>query len=171
MKENRAFTILKSDATNGDGGYGAGVLDLNHVTPLIIDCATGNVSIDMEALHGRSQIEKKVRFSHDLAHATDAYDRYWIVWLVLQRGANGPYYYGCSASEVRIAKAERRIRLGYKSLPEQVNFLDKALKGHCIVHHLDAASRRQLAHFCMQYNEAYWQHTPDTFKQHFPEVL
>ncbi len=32
-----AFTILKNDSTDGDGGFGVGVIDLNNITPIIID--------------------------------------------------------------------------------------------------------------------------------------
>lgn len=60
-----AFTIFKNDSTDGDGGFGVGVIDLNNITPIIIDCDKEEAYIDIDALHGRSQIEKKVRFSPD----------------------------------------------------------------------------------------------------------
>lgn len=165
MKEKLHFTILSNDSSDGDGGYGVGTLDLNNVTPLIIDCENECVYIDLEALHGRSIIEKKVRFSPDLTHASDDYYRYWIVWVAIQVGQNGPYYAGCTASEVRVSKEERRIKLGYKSLPEQVNYLDKALKGKFILNHLDAKSKRLLYQFLAGFNEQYWQQSPEEIKQ------
>jgi len=165
MKEKMHFTILSNDSTEGDGGYGVGTLDLNNVTPIIIDCENEHVFIDLEALHGRSKIEKKVRFSTDLAHASDDYNRYWIVWVALQVGENGPYYAGCTASEVRVSKEERRIKLGYKSLPEQVNFLDKALKGKFLLNHVDSISKKLLYQFLTDFNEEYWKHSPEELKQ------
>lgn len=164
MKEKIHFTILSNDSTDGDGGYGVGTLDLNNVTPIIIDGEKEHVFIDLEALHGRSMIEKKVRFSPDLAHASDDYYRYWIVWVALQVGANGPYYAGCTASEVRVSKEERRIKLGYKSLPEQVNYLDKALKGKFLLNHVDTNSKKLLSQFLSEFNEAYWKHSPEELK-------
>jgi len=45
MKEKIHFTILSNDSTDGDGGYGVGTLDLNNVTPVIIDCEKEHVFI------------------------------------------------------------------------------------------------------------------------------
>lgn len=59
IKKKIQFNILSSDSTNGDGGFGVGTLDLNNITPVIIDVEREDVFIDMEALHGRSRIEKK----------------------------------------------------------------------------------------------------------------
>ncbi|MFM9534079.1 MULTISPECIES: YwhD family protein [unclassified Lysinibacillus] len=47
-------------------------------------------------------MKKKVRFSPDLAHASNDYYRYWIVWVAIQVNQNGPYYAGCTASEGRL---------------------------------------------------------------------
>ncbi len=171
MKEKIHFTILSNDSTDGDGGFGVGTLDLNNVTPIIIDCEKEHVFIDLEALHGRSIIEKKVRFSPDLAQASDDYNRYWIVWVALQVGENGPYYAGCTASEVRVSKEERRIKLGYKSLPEQVNYLDKALKGNFLLHHVDTNSKKLLSQFLSEFNELYWTHSPEELKHQLWEDL
>ena len=165
MSEKMNFTIISSDSTDGDGGYGVGSIDLNNVTPVIIDCENEHVFIDAEALHGRSKIEKKVRFAPDLAHASDDYYRYWIVWVATQIGQNGPYYAGCTASEVRVSKEERRIKVGYKSLPEQVNYLDKALKRKFILDHIDVNSKKLLHHFLSDFNKEYWEHSPEELKQ------
>lgn len=105
-----------------------------------------------------------MRFSPDLAHASDDYNRYWIVWVALQVGENGPYYAGCTASEVRVSKEERRIKLGYKSLPEQVNYLDKALKGIFLLNHVDTNSKKLLSHFLSEFNKQYWTHSPEELK-------
>ncbi len=165
MKKKMHFTILSNDSTDGDGGYGVGTLDLNNVTSIIIDCEKEQVFIDLEALHGRSIIEKKVRFSSDLAHASDDYYRYWIVWVAIQISQNGPYYAGCTASEVRVSKEVRRIKLGYKSLPEQVNYLDKALKGKVLLKHVDSNSKKLLYQFLSEFNEEYWKYSPEELKQ------
>lgn len=155
-----AFTILKNDSTDGDGGFGVGVIDLNNITPIIIDCDKDEAYIDIDALHGRSQIEKKVRFSPDKAHATEDYYAYWIVWMAMEVNDKGPYYHAITASEVRVAESEHRIKLGYKSLPEQVNFLDHAMKGKTIIAHMDARSKELLRAFLQQTNADYYANTP-----------
>ena len=39
---------------------------------------------------------------------------------------------------------DREIRRGYKSLPEHVNKMDKSLKRHIMVDHMDESSKRYL---------------------------
>ncbi|MFE6170227.1 YwhD family protein [Viridibacillus arvi] len=165
FKKKIQFNILSSDSTNGDGSFGVGTLDLNNITPVIIDVEREDVFIDMEALHGRSRIEKKVRFAPNREHAGQDYFTYWIVWIAMQTSSSGAYYAGCTASEVLVSKEERRIKLGYKSLPEQVNMLDKAMKGNVIMNHLDSKSKQLLYHFLKSFNEDYWAQSPQILKE------
>lgn len=164
-KQKAQFTILSSDSTNGDGGFGVGTLDLNNITPLIIDVEHEEVFIDMGALHGRSSIEKKVRFSSERDHVGDSFQTYWIVWVAIESSTNGPYYAGCTASEVLVSKEEKRIKLGYKSLPEQVNMLDKAIKGKFVLDHLDPKSKQLLYSFLKNFNINYWEQSSQLFKE------
>lgn len=164
-KQKAQFTILSSDSTNGDGGFGVGTLDLNNITPLIIDVDHEEVFIDMEALHGRSRIEKKVRFSPERDHVGESFHTYWIVWLAMETSSNGPFYAGCTASEVLVSKEEKRIKLGYKSLPEQVNMLDKAMKGKFLLDHLDPKPKELLFRFLKNFNINYWEQSPQLLKE------
>ncbi|QFF99235.1 hypothetical protein PB01_10550 [Psychrobacillus glaciei] len=165
MKTKIPFTIISNDSTNGDGGFGVGVIDLNNVTPIIIDCQQQQAYIDVEALHGRSKIEKKVRFLSDKAHASNDFNKYWIVWVAMQVSEQGPYFFGITASEIRVSKEERRIKLGFKSLPEQVNFLDKALKGKYIFSHMDAPSKKLLKQFLREVNIDYFENSSSELKE------
>ena len=158
------FNIISNDSTDGDGGFGVGTLSLNNITSVIIDVDNEEIYIDMEALHGRSRIEKKVRFSPNREHAGEDFFTYWIVWIAMERSSNGAYYAGCTASEVLVSKEERRIKLGYKSLPEQVNMLDKAMKGKFIIDHLDQKAKVLLHNFLKNFNENYWEETPQLLK-------
>lgn len=83
----------------------------------------------------------------------------------MQISSSGAYYAGCTASEVLVSKEERRIKLGYKSLPEQVNMLDKAMKGNVIIDHLDSKSKQLLCHFLKSFNEEYWEKSPQILKE------
>lgn len=162
---NSQFNILSGDPTKGDGGFGVGALSLDNITPIIIDIENEDVYIDMEALHGRSKIEKKVRFTADKTGFLEDSFQYWIVWIKLDRNVQGPYYSGAGACEVLVSKEERRIKQGYKSMPEHVNTLDKALKNKFIVDKMDSHSKKLLKNFLETFNKDYWDNSSDELKQ------
>ncbi|QNK90452.1 YwhD family protein [Sporosarcina sp. resist] len=159
-----SFTILSGDSTDGDGGFGIGTISLDNVTPVIIDPEENDIFIDMDALHAKSKIEKKVRFKPDKEHAGLNPKRYWIVWLTLQNSGSGPYYSGATACEVLVSREERRIKLGYKSLPEHVNHMDKSLKSQIILSHMDEQSLSILRVYLKEYDAGYWQRSTEELK-------
>lgn len=163
-KHKTTFTILSGDPTDGDGGFGIGSISLDHMTPIIIDPEENEVYIDMAALHAKSKIEKKVRFKPDKEHAGPDPKRYWIVWLTLHNSGSGPYYSGAAASEVLVSREERRIKLGYKSLPEHVNHMDKSLKNQFILTHMDEQSMDLLGKYLKKYDIGYWQRSNEELK-------
>ncbi|HET7521941.1 MAG TPA: YwhD family protein [Bacillales bacterium] len=163
QKKKAQFNIISGDPTGGDGSYGVGALHLDNVTPVIVDPEEGKAYIDMDAMHARSKVEKRVRFSPNKDELKDA-RLYWIVWVVTERGKNGPQYTGIGACEIRVSREERRIRPGYKSMPEHVNHLDKALKHHVIVDKMDAESKALLKGFLKNERPEIWENTSETVK-------
>nr|WP_225941821.1 YwhD family protein [Sporosarcina limicola] len=158
------FTILSGDSTDGDGGFGIGTISLDNVTPIIIDPEENDIFIDMDALHGKSKIEKKVRFKPDKEHAGPNPKCFWIVWLTLRNDSLGPYYSGAAACEVLVSREDRRIKLGYKSLPEHVNNMDKSLKNQFILSHMDMQSLGLLREYLKEYDVGYWQRSSEDLK-------
>lgn len=71
-KQKMSFTILSGDSTDGDGGFGIGSINLDNMTPLIIDPEENDVFIDMDALHAKSKIEKMVRFKPERTCRTES---------------------------------------------------------------------------------------------------
>jgi hypothetical protein len=163
--QKMTFTILSGDPTDGDGGFGIGSISLDNMTPLIIDPESDDVYIDTDALHAKSKIEKKVRFQPDKDHAGPNPKLYWIVWLTLHNSGSGPYYSGATACEVLVSREERRIKLGYKSLPEHVNHMDKSLKGKFILSHMDEKSLVLLSHYLKDYDEGYFERSSAELKE------
>ena len=53
---------LKTDATDGHGGFGAGALSLDNISPVIIDVEEKEAVIDIGAMHARSAVEKGIKF-------------------------------------------------------------------------------------------------------------
>ncbi|PSL45864.1 YwhD-like protein [Salsuginibacillus halophilus] len=161
-KSNKQFNILSGDSTDGHGGYGAGTFNLDNMTPVIIDPVDERVFIDMGALHARSEIEKRIKMLKDINEVPNA-RRYWIVWVTTEHNEGGePYYHGAGACAVWV---DREIRRGYKSMPEHVNNMDKAMKGHIIVEHMDDESRKYLGEYLKAFNEELWDRAAPEFRE------
>ncbi|HET7616638.1 MAG TPA: YwhD family protein [Bacillales bacterium] len=165
-KKKQQFNIISGDSTGGDGSYGVGSVNLDNVTPVIVDPEADEAYIEMEALHARSKVERRVRFKPE-KDGLDNARLYWIVWVVTERGENGPHYAGLGACEMLISKEDRRIRPGYKSMPEHVNHMDKALKHHVIVDNMDGESRQILKRFLEKERPEIWANTGENVKRHF----
>ncbi|MCM3760025.1 YwhD family protein [Alkalihalobacillus oceani] len=154
-KKSSGFNILSGDSTSGHGGYGAGVLNLDNVSPVFVDPAEGEAFVDMGALHARSAVEKRIKFLPNKEDVPNG-KLYWLVWVAIQYREGKPYYAGVTGCEMTV---DKEIRRGYKSLPEHVNNMDKALKGKIIVEHMDQKSKTILAEFLKNHNEQMWLHS------------
>lgn len=151
-KKKVGFNIIKNDSTDGHGGFGVGALSLNNVSPVIIDVEAETASIEIGAMHARSDVEKGIKFLSDKAQVPNG-KPYWLVWVTIDRKVQGPYYAGVTACEMTV---DREIRRGYKSLPEHVNNLDKSIKRNIIVEHMDNNSKKVLGNFLKNHNEELW---------------
>lgn len=151
-KKPIGFNIIKSDPTAGHGGFGAGVLSLDNVSPVIIDVNAGEAFVDIGAMHARSTVEKGIKFTPNRDEVPNG-KPYWLVWVTIDRNEAGPYYAGVTACEMTI---DREARRGYKLLPDHVNKLDKSLKRRIIVDHMDEKSKRVLAAFLQRHDIEMW---------------
>ncbi|MCM3491708.1 YwhD family protein [Alkalihalophilus marmarensis] len=154
-KKTGGFNILSGDSTSGHGGYGAGVMNLDNVSPIFVDPAEGEAFVDMGALHARSAVEKRIKFLPDKEKVPNG-KLYWLVWVTIQYKDSKPYYAGVAGCEMTV---DTEIRRGYKSLPEHVNKMDKSLKGKILVDDMDQKSKKILADFLKSHNEAMWNHS------------
>jgi hypothetical protein len=160
-KKKMQFNIIKNDPTDGHRGFGKGALSLDNVSPVIIDVEAGEAVIDVGAMHARSAAEKGIKFLPNKNEVPNA-KPYWLVWVTVDRKEEGPYYAGVTACEMTI---DREIRRGYKSLPEHVNYLDKALKRHIIVDQMDEKSKGILKEFLMNHNADLWNNSSEELKK------
>ncbi|AEP00619.1 YwhD family protein [Heyndrickxia coagulans] len=162
-KKKAEFNIIKNAPTDGHKSFGTGALNLENVSPVIIDVNEGTAVVDIGAMHARSAVEKRVRFFPDRSEVPEEGAKpYWLVWVTIERGENGPYYHGVTACEMVVNKEKRR---GYKSLPEHVNRLDKSMKGHIIVDHMDDRSKKVLADFLKGHSSEMWDLSSDELKE------
>jgi hypothetical protein len=160
-KKKIGFNIIKSDPTDGHKGFGKGALSLDNVSPVFIDIEAGEAEIDIGAMHARSAVEKGIKFLPNQDEVPNG-KPYWLIWVTIDRREEGPYYAGVTACYMTV---DRSIRRGYKSLPEHVNRMDKSLKRHIIVDHMDVKSKRVLAEFLRNHNEALWNNSSEELKQ------
>lgn len=160
-KKSIGFNIIKNDPTDGHGGFGGGSLSLDNVSPVIIDVEGGEAVVDIGAMHARSAIEKRIKFLPNKEDVPDA-KLFWLVWVTIDRKPEGPYYAGATACEMTV---NQEIRRGYKSLPEHVNRLDKSIKRHIIVDHMDDKSKGILSDFLKNHDAGMWERASDKLKE------
>ncbi|QPC47758.1 YwhD family protein [Mangrovibacillus cuniculi] len=159
-KQKLGFNIIKNDPTDGHGGFGVGALSLDNVSPVFIDIKEKSVFIDIGAMHARSQVERGIKFTPNREDSPGA-KPFWLVWVTVDRKMEGPFYRGVTACEMSV---NREIRRGYKSLPEHVNKMDKSMKGHIMVDHMDDVSKGLLTEFLRSHNEQMWELSSDELK-------
>lgn len=160
-KKKATFNIIKNDPLDGHKGYNPGVLSLDNVSPVIIDPEAGEAVVDIGAMHARSAVEKGIKFLPNKEEVPNG-RLYWLVWVTIDRGESGAFYHGVTGCEMTV---DRSIRRGYKSLPEHVNRMDKSIKGHVMVEHMDDKSKQLLGEFLKNHNEAMWERSSDELKR------
>ncbi|MED3649014.1 YwhD family protein [Heyndrickxia sporothermodurans] len=161
-KKKLEFNIIKNNPTDGHRGFGIGSLSLENVSPVFVDVNEGEAFVDIGAMHARSSVEKRVKFLPNREDVPEGAKPYWLVWVTIDRKEEGPYFAGVTACEMTVNKEARR---GYKSLPEHVNRLDKSLKRHIIVDHMDAKSKKILADFLKSHDEKMWELSSEELKK------
>lgn len=159
-KKNIGFNIIKNDPTDGHKGFGIGALSLDNVSPVFVDVEGGEAFVDIGAMHARSQVERGIKFIPEKDKVPNG-KPFWLVWVTIDRKEEGPYYAGVTACEMTV---DREARRGYKSLPDHVNKMDKSLKRHIIVDHMDDHSKEVLANFLKNHNESMWELSSDELK-------
>lgn len=152
-KQKMAFTIIKDDPIDGHKGFGVGSLSLENVSPVIIDVVEQTAVVDIGAMHAKSEVERGIKFTTDRADSEGG-KPYWLVWVTIDYKEEGPYFAGVTACEMVVNREKRR---GYKLLPEHVNKMDKSMKRHIMVDHMDDRSKQVLVEFFKSHNVEMWQ--------------
>ena len=162
-KQKQQFTIIKDDSTDGHGGFGMGSISLENMSSVIVDPKDNKAYVDMDAMHARSDIERRVRYYNDRNEVPNGL-LYWITWVTVENGDDGPYYAGVAASELRVDRPNKRA---YKSMPEHVTHMEKSLKGKIVVDHMDEPSKKLLGDFLKEFDTNMWENSTDELKEKF----
>jgi hypothetical protein len=162
MKKKIAFNIVQADThphMMDRGTFGAGSIDLSQVICVIVDGAEAYV--DAGAMHGRSGVEKRIRFSPDKSTVENGRP-VWIVWVAVDRNAEGAAYYaGVTASPMLIDTEARR---GWKILPQHVQQLEFALKRRFDLDELADGERTALRTLLVNLDADKWERSDERLK-------
>lgn len=162
-KKKQQFTIIKDDPTDGHGGYGGGAISLENMSSVIVDPTENKAYVDMDAMHARSSIERRVKYFPNREDVPEGL-LYWIVWVTTEKGESGAYYAGVAASEFRLDQPNKRA---YKSMAEHVSHMEKSLKGKVIVAQMDDKSKQLLGKFLKEFNAEMWENSSEEVKSAF----
>ncbi|AQT84842.1 YwhD family protein [Paenibacillus larvae subsp. larvae] len=152
-----ALNIVSSNINHK--GFGAGSINLSNVSSIIIDGE--EAYLDMGALHAKSKVEKRIKFSPNKEDVPNG-RTCWIVWVAVDRNPEGTYYAGLTACEMLIDEEARR---GWKILPDHVNRMDAAMKRKIMLDGLNEKERAALRQLLMEHNKEWWDRSDNSLKE------
>lgn len=164
-KEKKIFAlnIISNEDKSKHKGFGAGSIDLNSMSPVILD---GNEAyIDIGAMHAKSKVEKGIKFSMNRDDVPNG-RQVWIVWVAVDRSPEGQFYGGLTACEMWIDTEARR---GWKILADHVNRMDYALKRKVLLEGLSPEQKQLLKKLLLDTNEQWWERSPEHVKAAFED--
>ena len=132
------------------------------VTALLVSLE-GEARIDPGVLHGRSELESRLRMVQKRELVGEA-QAYWVVWVAVEMdGANQPLRYkGVSVAQLWVNQQQGT---GYKSLAQQVNRMSEAMRGAINVSQLSAQVKQSVRQQLMSVNRDVWDRSADSLKQ------
>jgi hypothetical protein len=157
VKKPLALNIISNKVDHK--GFGAGSIDLNSVSGIIID--GDEAYIDEGTLHAKSKVEKGIKFSMNKEDVPNG-RKCWIVWVAVDRKEGGPYYAGVTACEMLIDTEARR---GWKILADHVNRMDRAMKRKIMLEGLDEREKALLKQALVGHHPDWWDRSEEELKQ------
>ncbi|WDL97968.1 YwhD family protein [Alicyclobacillus sp. ALC3] len=113
------------------------------------------VFIDNGAIHGKSDLERGMQFVKSLDEVPNP-RLVWGFWVTLHRFEGGVQgYYGLTMFALHL---DETAKVGYKSLAEQVNQMEKAVKGQVDVSRVPAEVKSRLVNFLQSVRPELWTH-------------
>lgn len=125
------------------------------------------VYIDNGAIHAKSNLERGIQFVKTKEEVPNP-RTVWVFWVTLKRNAEKDQgYHGVMPFQMFI---NQEAKVGYKSLAEQVNKMDKAIKGHVDVQDVPPEVLTKLKGFLQGVRTDLWEHAWPTFLEAFDET-
>lgn len=123
----------------------------------------GTATIDEGLLHGRSDVEKGIKWRAKPEEIPDA-KHYRIAWIAVRGAGSDARYHGVTVSDFYV---DRPARLGAKDLPAQVNAMSRALAGQTEIEGLPDADRAALRNLLRERGETSWANADASFREAF----
>ncbi len=127
----------------------------------------GQAKVDDAVLHGRSDVERGIRFSGS-PEGLAPEERWSVVFVAMKKGPEGLLYHGASWAPLWIDRPGRR---GYRDIARSVNCMSDAIAGLVELGELDAADRRAVAEVLRERGRDVWSRTPDGTRRLLGEDL
>jgi len=157
-QENRRLALNIVSTRTTHRGFGQGAIDLSNLSSVIID--GDEAYIDIGALHAKSRVERGIKFSPNKEDVPNG-RQVWLVWVAVDRSAEGAFYGGVTACEMLIDSEARR---GWKILADHVNRMDYALKRRYMVDELGDKQKKLLKDLLISHNADWWERSPQELK-------
>lgn len=140
--------------------FGAGMIDLSNLSSIIID--GDEAYIDIAAVHGRSKVERRIRFTTDRDEVPNG-RTCWVVWVAIDYNEAGERCYaGVTVCEMLIDTEERK---GWKILADHVNNMDAALKRRFILDGINEIEKTALRNLLQEHNPEWWANSAEELKE------
>jgi hypothetical protein len=123
------------------------------------------VFIDNGAIHAKSELERGITWVRDRSEVANGREVLGL-WITLHRFAHGQGYYGAMPFTLMIDEA---AKTGFKNLSQQVNYMDKAVRGTVDLSTVDVATRQRIKAFLQSIREDLWNNAQDSFKSAFEQ--
>jgi YwhD family len=123
------------------------------------------VFIDNGAIHAKSQLERSVTFVKSKDELESPRSVY-VFWITLKRLEGKMGFHGAMPFVLWI---DEQAKLGYKSLAEQVNKMDKAVRGQIDVNGIPDDVRRKVREFLVQLRPDLWENAAPAFRAAFED--
>jgi hypothetical protein len=125
----------------------------------------GPARIDEALLHGRSDVQRGIRFTLPDPDAAPPGSRtLFFVWVALKGGEGNLAYHGVAASKEVV---HRQARLGWRDLPQEVNAMGEAARGGVHLELLPASLFAELGRFLVEKGHGAWERAPESFRAAF----
>jgi len=119
--------------------------------------------IDNGAIHAKSRVERGITFVKERSEVPNGHSILGL-WITLHRFEHGQGYYGAMPFELFI---DDEAKLGHKNLSQQVNHMDKAVRGNVDVSSIPVDVRLKISEYLKTVRADLWENAPDTFKSAF----
>lgn len=121
----------------------------------------GVAKVDDAILHGRSDIERGIRFVPDRS-TVDPEEIHHVVFVAMRGGEGGLRYQGACSVELLI---NRSLRRGYRDIAASVNRISDAVDGEVDLGTMPPEDRRALARLLEERGRDVWQRTPEEVRR------